>query len=379
MRSSLSIQPVTTRRDLKEFVRFPWKVYQEDPNWVPPLISDQLATLDPDRSSFYDHADARLFLARRDGEAVGSIAAFIDHRLLEHTGEKKGGFGFFEVLEDYDVAAGLLGAACEWLRAQGIRCVSGPTDFSDLVRPGVLVEGGDVPPVMLQAYTPLYYRDFLERFAMLKDHDLYAWRADRSRIGEGLQGVPEEIFRVAEVAKQRAGVQVREIDLERWDDEIHAACRLFNATLEHLPENIPISESEFHEFADPLKSFLDPDLALIAEVDGEAVGFCVALPDINQVLIHLNGRLFPFGWLKARRLTPKIEVVTFKLMGVLEEYRHRGIDALLYLEVIKAIYASGYVWIDGSVTSENNPMVNLIAQRFGAERYKHYRVYKMDL
>ncbi|HZD55895.1 MAG TPA: hypothetical protein VE136_04190 [Anaerolineales bacterium] len=377
--STLRIRQVTDRGDVRKFVKFPWKVYQEDPNWVPPLLADQVAKLDPNRGSFYNHGEAVLFLAQREGELTGTIAALVDRRFVEHTGQKVGGFGFFEVLEDYAAANRLLEAACEWLREQDMEAVSGPNNFSDLERPGVLIEGDDCPPVMLQAHTPLYYKDFLERFGMQKDHDLYAWRAHRSQIGEGFKNVPPQLARVAEAAKRNANVNIRRVRIEKWDEEIHIAYELFVGTLDYLPEHMPIKEDEFHEFADPMKTFLDPDLALLAEVDGRAIGFIVALPDINQVLIHLNGRLFPFGWLKVKPLVRKIDTATFKLMGLVEEYRHRGIDAVLYLEAVKAIYQKGYQWIDGSVTSENNPIVNLIAKHLGAEQYKHYRVYKMNL
>lgn len=139
---------------------------------------------------------------------------------------------------------------------------------------------------------------------------------------------------------------------------------------------MPLPEDQFRRIANQIRSFLDPDLALFAEVDGEPVGFCVSLPDINRALIHLDGRLFPLGWLKLWWYVRRIDVVTFKLMGILEGYRRRGIDALLYLESVKAVFDKGYEWLDGSLTSEHNTIVNYLAQRLGAERYKHYRIYQ---
>jgi len=375
----LSIQSVRSRRDLRRFVQFPWQVYREDPHWVPPLISEQLEYLDPSRGPFYEHAAVNLFLACQGQKVVGTIAAFIDRRLVEQSGECVGGFGFFEVPEEYEIAKLLLATACEWLRSQNAMLVRGPTNFTLNERPGVLLSGADCPPVMLEAHTPPYYKEFLERFGMEKDHDLYAWRAYRSQIGEELGNIPPDLTRVAEVARRVARVEIRTVRLEEWDQEIISANRLFNATLSHLPDHVPMSEAEFRRLAGQIRPFLDPDLALFAETDGKIVAFCVAVPDINRVLIHLNGRLFPFGWLKLKRLISRIDGVTFKLMGVLEEYRHRGIDALLYMEAVKAIYQKGYQWIDGSITSEYNPMVNLIAQRLGAERYKHYRLFQMKL
>jgi GNAT superfamily N-acetyltransferase len=303
----------------------------------------------------------------------------MDHRRIKHLGQPGGGFGFFEVIEDYAVAERLLDAACEWLRARDMPLVRGPTNFSNNDCPGVLIEGADCPPVMLEAHTPPYYRDFLERYGMEKDHDLFAWRAFRSQIGQELERIPPELARVAEVARQVANVTIRKARMENWDEEIATAHYLFDTTLRHISDHIPMTEAEFRRFADQIRPFLDPDLALFAEVEGKPVGFCVAIPDINRALIRLNGRLFPLGWLKINRYIRQIDVVTFKLMGVLAEYRRRGIDALLYLEAVKAVYDKGYAWLDGSVTTEYNPMVNLIAHRLGAERYKHYRLYQMKL
>jgi len=377
MASSLCVHEVTTCRDLRAFVKFPWRVYRDDPNWVPPLISERLNYLNPEKNPFFQHAEVALFLARQGRQVVGTIAAFVNHRAVEHLGEKVGGFGFFEVIEDYAVAERLLDTARQWVRDRGMRILRGPTNFTNNECPGVLIGGADCPPVMLEAHTPPYYRTFLERYGMEKDHDLYAWRAFRSQIGEELGKIPPAILRVAEVARQRHGVTVRRVDMSRWDEEIVTACHIFNITLTHLPEHVPLSEAEFRRIADQVRAFLDPDLALFAEVDGRPVGFCVALPDINQVLIHLNGRLFPLGWLKLWWYVRRIDVVSFKLMGILEEYRRRGIDALLYLECIKAVFRKGYKWLDGSLTSEHNAIVNYLAQRLGAERYKHYRIYQI--
>ena len=377
--SSVQVQPVSTQRDLRAFVRFPWQVYRHDPNWVPPLISERLEYLDPARGPFYKHADVALFLARNSREVVGTLAAFVDHQRVEHLGRQEGGFGFFEVVEDYAVTEQLLDAACTWLRARNIPHMRGPTSFGDFECPGVLVEDTNCPPVMLEAHTPLYYKEFLERYGMEKEQDIFAWRAFRSQIGEELKNIPPELIRVADVAHQMANVTIRKVRLDKWDEEISTASYLFNITLRHLPDYVPMTEEEFLRFANQIRPFLDPDLALFAESDGKVVGFCVAIPDINRVLIRLNGRLLPLNWLKINRYIRQIDVVTFKLMGILEEYRRRGIDALLYLEAVKAVFDKGYAWLDGSVTSEFNPMVNLIAQRLGAERYKHYRLYKMTL
>jgi GNAT superfamily N-acetyltransferase len=214
---------------------------------------------------------------------------------------------------------------------------------------------------------------------MSKDHDLYAWKVSFERVGEALNDATTDLTRVADAIKRSGGVGIRTIRMEDWDREVALVRRLFNETLNHLPDAVPIGEDEFRHLAEQMRPFLDRDLVLFAMVDGVEVGFCVVIPDTNRLLMRLNGRLFPFNWLRVGRLIRRIDVVSFKLMGVRERYRNRGIDAVLYLEALKAASRRGYRWLDGSLTSELNPPINLIAERRGAEKYKHYRLYRMEL
>ena len=164
-----------------------------------------------------------------------------------------------------------------------------------------------------------------------------------------------------------------------WDDEVGLALYLFNETIRDVLGNPPLLEADFRRMVGPLKDLVDPDLVLFAEIGGKPIGFCVAVPDPNRVLIHLKGRLWPLGWLKALYWRRRIDLVSFKLMGVLPEYRRRGIESVLYVEALRAIWRNGYTALEGSVTSSRNPGINLIATRLGAERHKHFRLYKMAL
>lgn len=375
----IQVRAVQGRRELAGFCRFPWRIYRGDPHWVPPLISDRLTYLDPKTGPFYTHADVALLMAWRQGKVVGTIAPFIDRALVEQTGRTVGGFGFFETLNDWEVARALLDAACGWLRARGAVKIEGPNSFTENEAPGVLVEPIDCPQAMLEAYTPLYYKDLLERYGMQTLDDRYGYRVPRSQFGENLEKLPAQLLRVAEAVRKAAKVQIRRLRMADWDKELLLALYLYNKTIMDVLDVPPLSEADFRRLADPLKALMDPDLALIAEVEGKPVGFCVAVPDVNRVLIHLNGRLFPFGWLKAQYWMRHIDTVSFKLMGVLPEYRRRGIESLLYVEMLKAIFGKGYAWLEGSVTSAQNPGINLIATHLGAERHKHFRVYQMAL
>jgi GNAT superfamily N-acetyltransferase len=376
MSREIEVSPVKDRKDLMSFIRFPWKVYRDDPNWVPPLISERLDRLDPEKNSFFSHSEVELYLARRDHKPVGTIAAFVDHRSNDHLREQIGGFGFFEAIEDYHVAERLLDTACQTVRKWGMKGIKGPTNFGPIDEPGIVLKGADCPPALLEAHTPPYYQDFLERYGMTKFRDSYAWRVSLKDLGD-LNAIHPQLTRVFNATHQRGGVDVRKVRLDRWDDEVRIARELFNATLQHLPDFVPMSKETFRRFADQMRPLLDPDLALFAEIEGKSIGFLVGIPDFNRVLIHLNGRLFPFGWLKLLWFRRRIDVISFKLFGVLEEYRRRGIDVLLYMEAVRAAVAKGYRWLDGSLTSEFNPTVVRLATRMGAEQYKLFRLYQL--
>jgi GNAT superfamily N-acetyltransferase len=375
----ITIERVQDRRALHQFVRLPWRVYRGDRNWVPPLISERLDRLNPARNPFFVQAEAELFLARDGRRPVGTIAAFVDRLSNQHLRRRMGGFGFFECVQDYAVAEGLLTAACDTLRGWGMDSIRGPPNFGENDEPGILIDGADCPPAMLEAHTPPYYPEFLERFGMTKDRDAYAWRVSLRSLSDGRIGVPKEIERVFAAARERSGVRVRKLRLDDWDREVGQACELFNATLQHLPEYVPMTPETFRQMAGQTRFLLDPDLALFAEVDGKTVGFLIAIPDFNYLLRRLNGHLYPFGWLKILWHRKRIDTVSFKLFGVLESYRRRGIDTLLYLEAVRSAATKGYRWLDGSLTSETNPIINRMAERLGAERYKHYRLYQMTL
>ena len=379
MAEGIDVLPVCGKRERRAFVTFPWKVYQGDRNWIPPLISDRLAYLDPAKGPFYRQADIALFMARRGGEPVGTIAGFVDRVSIQHTGTPEGGFGFFEVVNEPDVSARLLDACGDWLRSRGMTSFSGPTSFGEFDNPGVLIGGADCPPAMLEGHTPPYYRDLLERYGMEKYHDFYAWRASFEQVRKEMENPESDVLRVAEAARKVNKVTIRGVSMKNWPNEVATIRSLFNDTMSQVPGTAPISEVEFQNLADQMKPFIDPDLALIAEMEGKAIAYCVLIPDTNQVLARLNGRLLPFNWLKVKRFIREINVVSFKLMGVLKEYQRRGIDAILYVEALQKAMRSGYEWLDGSLTSELNPSINLIAKGRGAELYKHYRLYRMAL
>ncbi len=375
--SDLRVQEVQSKGQLKQFVTFPWQIYRGDRNWVPPLLSRRLAYFDRAKSSFFQEGDAALFLAFRDGRVVGTIAPYINYHVNEYVKRNVGGFGFFETIEDYDVAHTLFDTARHWLRERGMTVMRGPYNFSNNEDPGFLVGGEDCPPVMLEAHTKPYYAEFAERYGMTKYNEVYAYRADRPEGADDEELIPPKISRVAEWASKKAGTTVRKACLEHWDEEITVAHRLFNASLAHLRDHVPISEAQFRRMALEMKPLLDEDFVYFAEVDGKPVAFSLALPDVNRVLIHGNGGRYPWDWLKMWWYGRRIDVLSFKIVVTLPEYHGRGLDAILYLRTIRAALKRGYKWMDMSVVAEENTRVRLLVEKMGGRIFKRYRTYQI--
>jgi GNAT superfamily N-acetyltransferase len=379
MSSNVEIVPVQDQQGRERFVRFPWRIYRDDPLWVPPLVRSQLHTLDPQRGSFFRYGEAALFLARRDGRDVGRIAGWINHRANQFLNEKAAGFGFFETFDDYQVAQALLDAVCDWARGRGMETIRGPFYFSMDDSPGVLIEGLDCPPVPLCGHSPLYYADLLERYGLVKYRDAYAYAIDLTMFKGDVANLPPKILRVADIVRRRTGVQVRSMRMEDWDAEAARVMHLVNEAMGYMRSHVPMDEREFLRFTEELRQVIDPDLVFFAEIDGQPVGFAATIPDVNQGLKLANGRLFPLGWLRLWWRMRRIDAASLKLIAVLEEYRLRGLDSLLYLETARELLRKGYTWLDTSLIAEHNVMSNLLAQNMGGQRYKAYRTYHMDL
>lgn len=380
-KAELEIMPIVPhdRVNRKRFVRFPWQIYAGDPFWTPPLIRSQLKTLDPARGTFFRHGEAVPLIARRGRRDVGTIVAWINHRSNRYRDEKVAGFGFFEVVEDYQVAESLLATACDWARARGMTLIRGPLYFTTEDSPGALVEGQEWPPVLLMGHTPLYYADFLEQFGMRKYRDAYGFRLDLSELRGDVNNLPVKIVRAADVMRRRYAFIVRPLRMADWDEELAAAMKIFNQALGYQREHVPMDEAEFLSSANDLKRIVDPDLVFFAEADGQPIGISITLPDVNQVLRRMNGRLFPWGWLRLLWYRRRINVASIKILGVLEAYRGKGIEAVFAVETGRQLIAKGYNWVDLSLVAEENANAIRIADHLGLERYKIYRTYEMDL
>jgi len=377
--SDIHIIPVQNSRQRKQFVKFPWQIYKDDPNWVPPLIQTQLSRLNPKRSPFFKQGEAELFLATRNGKILGTIVPWINHRANSYRNELSAGFGFFEITNDYEIASALLQKACDWSRARGAKIIRGPLYFSPQDSPGVIVKGFDIPPMPMTGHSPKYYSQFLVKFVFEKHRDAFAYRVELTPFNNDLNNLPIKLIRVAQAVQKRYKVVIRTIDMKNWNNELKSAMFIFNEALGFQREGVPMEEAEFIKLASEFKKIVDPSMVFFAEVDRQPIGLYVALPNINEVLHKVNGRLFPMGWLKFLRSSKYITVASTKILGVLKEFRNKGIDALFYFKIAEELIGRGHKWIDYSLIAEENDMANRLVQRLGGKIYKICRTYKMNL
>ena len=371
--SSLRVVPVESRADLKRFIDLPWSIYRGDPDWVPPLKRDVRAAFDPEKHPFHLHSEVQPYLALRDGRAVGRVCAIRNRNHERLHDESVGFFGWFECVDDPEVAGALLDAVRAWLRERGLTAMRGPTSFSTNETCGLLIDGDPGPPVVLMAYNPPYYPGLMEAAGLRKVKDLFAWLLTKG-------DWPPHLFRAEKVATRRYGIRIRTLNMSRFDEELGRIQRLYNAAWEKNWGFVPMTEAEMDHMAAELKPILDPELALFAETpEGETAGFALALPDFNQVLRRMNGRLFPFGILKALIYRRQITCMRVIILGLAEEWRGKAVDVLLYLWLFRKGIAAGMTSAEQSWILEDNRKMNQAIERLGGRIYRTYRLYEAAL
>jgi GNAT superfamily N-acetyltransferase len=369
----LFIEPIKTRGDLMEFIKFPWQVYKDDPHWIPPLITERKEFLDREKNPFFKHAEVEFFLAKKNGKTVGRIAGIVNYNHIEFHQEKVGFFGFFECIKEYDVAKVLLDTVRDWLQTKGMAIMRGPANFSSNEEWGFLLEGFGTPPAIMMSYNPPYYLEFMERYGLVKAKDIYAYFIDESL------PTPERVVRIAENIKRKVGIRIRNVDLKDFGNEVQRIKEIYNSAWSKNWGFIPMTEEEFDRVAKDLKQIVDPHMVFIAEVASKPAGFSLALPDFNQVLARLNGRLFPFGIFKLlwhTKIRNKIDGVRIITMGVIPEYQRRGIDTVFYAQTYKVGVKRGYKWAEMSWVLEDNVLMIRTLELLGAKLYKKYRIYE---
>ncbi len=373
----VTVRPVMGLRDKHRFIRFPRELYADDPAYRPKLDLMVWEEITPSRNAWFEHGEARLFLAERDGEVVGRISAQVDHEHLRVHDDGAGFFGFFEVDDDPEAAAQLLGVAEDWCRRRGMERIRGPFSFSINGEAGLLVEGFEYPNYVMMPHGRPYYERLVEEAGFEGVQDLYAWRFEREQL-------PERVRWMAGDVKEQEGLEIRNLDIDHIHRDVEIIMEVFNDAWSDNWGFVPLTEAEVAQVAEEFKLIADEDLCMIAEYEGEPAAIALALPNINEALCDLDGKLLPFGWAKLLYRLKVDPVRSFRLilLGIKEEYRGTALGALsvqLYAEIHDRAYEAGYQEAEASWTLADNDDINDGMEFMGAEPYKTYRIFEKGL
>ncbi|MHC5038255.1 MAG: hypothetical protein ACYTHM_13150 [Planctomycetota bacterium] len=380
MSGSLEIRQAKDGKARKRFLDLPFRLYRNDPHWVPPLRSAQ-AKLFAQKTAFFQNADMALFLAERDGKPVARIAAIHNKAHNRQHEDRMGFFGFFES-EDDDVEAvkGLVAAAEGWLAERQLDTLRGPVNPSMNAECGILLEGFDRAPVALMPYNPPSYPRLLEAADLKKCKDMFAYLVTQAAAGPGTPTFDRILKTVKYLKRRHPEIQLRTIDLKHYKDEILRFMGVFEEARRNNWGYVPVTHEEVLETAKDLRMIADAEIIIIAEVNGEVAGSALAIPDINQILAKINGRLFPFGFIKFLTARKHIKGMRIFGIGALEKYRHLGITALLLFETARRAADRGYDYCEASWVLEDNIMSNRTIERvLKPDRYKTYRLYEKPI
>ena len=370
--SPVRIAPVTDGRDFERFVAFPYDLYRGDPLWVPQLRMDVRTLLSKKKNPFFQHAEAEYFLAWNGDRVVGRIAAIKNDAHNREHHDRVGFYGFFESVNDQQVANALFEAAGAWVKSKGMDTLRGPMSPSVNDECGLLVDGFDTPPTLMMPHNRRDYVTLTERAGFKKAKDLLVYESTTTE-------PPERILRAAEVVAKRKGITLRKFNMKRFAEEVEIIKKLYNEAWEKNWGFVPMTDAEIDHLAKQLKPVVVPDLICFAEREGKVIGFAVALPDLNVALKkNPSGRLFP-GIIKILLAARKISRVRILLLGALPEYRQTGVDALMYHWIWTKGTALGYNWGEGGWILEDNPAMNNGLLRLGFRVYKTYRIYDRPL
>ena len=374
--SDIVIKEVKSKKDQKQFIMLPWSLYKGDPFWVPPLISDMKATLNPAKNALLNLGPYAYFLAFRDGKPVGRLGVGADDRLNAAKNRREGYFTLFESIGDYSVAKALFDKALSWLAERGYDAVTGPQSPSngDDYR-GLLVKGFGSQPVLMDSYNPPFYADYLEKYGFAKQFDRLAFYYDLR------SNVTERFERGVQYAMKRYAFHCDQLDKKNIDCALKDVKQIIDEAHPEWPDMIPPSWEEIHAEADKLVQLAVPELVWFARTNeaNRPIGFVMAMPDYNQVLKKMNGRLFPTGAIKYIWYKRRITGARSFIMFVSPDYQKKGVSGALYMHALKAALAKGYVYGEGGTIHEFNDKMVRDAIGAGGDLYKTYRVYIKQL
>lgn len=369
---NIEIKKVETQSELLKFIKCQWNFYKGYPHWVPPLIMDRKKLLSKEKNPFFKHAEADYFIAKRDGKIVGRIAAIKNDLHNKYHNDKVGFFGFFECINDQSVANLLFDTVKNWLEKKGLNAMRGPANPSSNDEYGMLIEGFDDEPRLLMTYNPEYYLTLCENYGFKKAKDLYAYKLENHKVISS-----DKLKRVADIAAKRSKIKISELNMKNFNSELEKVKYVYNKAWAPNWGFIPMTEDEINSMAADLKQLVEPSLVLFGEIDGKLVGFALVMLDYNFIFKKMNGRLFPFNFLKLFTEKKKIKWARVITLGIIPEYQKRGLDSVFYWDIVNRAHKIGIDLGEASWVLEDNEMMNRGAQVMGGEIYKKYRLYEI--
>jgi len=373
--TGVQVVPADGKKEFRQFLDLPYRIYDGDPNWVAPLLRDMKVMFDPKKHPFHQHSEVQPFIALQDGRVVGRIAAIHNRNHVKYHKEPVGFFGFFESVDEQKVANALLATASDWLRERGLEVIRGPASFSTNEMAALLVEGFDRPPAIMMPYNPEYYEDLILNAGFRSAMDMVAYYLDNNH-------PPEYLLKLEERLSKRASVSLRTLRKEDFSAELDRVLYVYNKAWDKNWGFVPMTDAEIRFMAHELKVAVmkDPEQVIFVEnEEGEPVGFALWLKDYNQALIEAKGRLFPFGLLKVMRRAKSIDMCRVLTLGLIEEYRHKGLDNLLYLRIFREGAAKGMTAGEFGWILEHNWAMRKPLEKLDSRVYKRYRMYDRDL
>ena len=374
---SIEIREVMNKKDLKQFVKLPFEIFKDNKYWVPPLIMDEMETFNPDKNPAYENAEAKLFMAYKDGKLVGRIAGILSHVANKKYNTKNLRFGWVDTFEDYEVAQALYETVEKWGKEKGMETMTGPHGFSDLDPEGMLIEGFEHLPTIANYYSMPYYSEFAEKYGFQKEIDYVEFRA----VNPVETGIPPKLLRLGERIKERSKVRVLEFkkkkDVMKRAEEVFV---LLDEAFEEIYGAVPLTDKQIKHYVKKYFPFVDKDLIQIAvNEEDEVVGFMIAMPSLSESFQKAKGRLFPFGMLHILKGLKNYEVLDFYLAGVKKKYQGHGVDLLMVLGVVDAAIKKGVRFAESNQELETNTKVHAQWKYFNPTQHKRRRIFKKDI
>lgn len=369
--AELEIRPAVTSRERKAFLHLPWTINGPYPNWVPPLRQNQAELVNYKPHPFYHQAEIETFVAWQGDQPIGRVAAIVNRTHNQQHNDKVGFFGFFECIDDQPAAQGLFNAARDWLAARGMDTIRGPANPSLNYECGLLIEGFDIPPTFMMTHNPPYYQRLIESYGFAKVEDMAAFWGHTDMLAT----IDTKLGFIIEECKKRFDVKLRRLDKKRFTEDVRLFLQIYNQSLVGTWGFAPLSDEEVDHMAASLKYLIAPEMTAIVEVDGKPIGATFAMLDYNPRIKQIDGRLFPFGFIRLLRNKKAIKRIRVLSTNVLPEYQKWGLGLVVIAHLLPSVLEWGAKEAEFSWVLESNHLSYKTLVRGGARVVKKYRMF----